>query len=280
MTLSPDRREILVEAAHVAADGRVVDALVAEIATREGAAAAASCAAEFEALRRQARALSALPRRQAPPALDGFVVAALQAGVREARAAGQVAALERVPAPAVLDRLVIEHIDPLRAPRELDARVEAQVGDGSEGVVRMMFERLPRLSAPAGLADRLADPVLGVASGGVTSSGDAVQRTQASSDRQGGPRSTFAARSWLLAGASLCAALALFGRWGLAPGLIGDSDRGAYRGSLGEVRVHERAPLPLTFEVVEYKSLANAPLASTERALASAMFGEWLGGDS
>jgi|Wag4MinimDraft_6_1082665.scaffolds.fasta_scaffold00866_7 hypothetical protein len=103
---------------------------------------ALSCAGCRAALARwsaQGRVLRALPRVPAPSELDGRVVAAFHAGVRQTRALDQVQSLSRVPVPSELDARMARMLagahtssarfergesDGRRAPSELDQRVE------------------------------------------------------------------------------------------------------------------------------------------------------------
>jgi hypothetical protein len=144
---------------------QIVEALLA--AARGGAMPSGDSAgsleerASIEARLRQASALIDLPRCPAPPTLAGFVVAALQAGVRETRSVGAVrelAARTRHAAPAELDARVAASIDRLHAPVVLDAHVAARLARPGAGLAESLLGRLPRLAAPDDLATRLATP--------------------------------------------------------------------------------------------------------------------------
>lgn len=87
----------------------------------------AGCRAAVVAWSRQARALRSMPRVAAPRELDGLVVAALHAGARQERALREVAALPRVQAPDALDARM-EQL--LAGPHTTSARFAAGESDG------------------------------------------------------------------------------------------------------------------------------------------------------
>lgn len=118
--------------------------------------------AEWRGLVRQARALASLGRLRAPEDLDGRVVAALQAGYREERAAAAVRSLPRVDVPVELTarvRRLAERSfsqDPeRRAPRVLDLLVEEAIADHPAGVTRGKLGGLTRSAVPSPLEDGL-----------------------------------------------------------------------------------------------------------------------------
>lgn len=110
-------------------------------ALREHVGACAQCAAWAERAARLAHGLQALPRPALPVELEGRVVAALQAGYRQARAVRALADLGRVPSPPDLD----EAVD-----AELGEALEPEEGEAREGA----GEALARQAVP-GVLDRL-----------------------------------------------------------------------------------------------------------------------------
>lgn len=136
---------------------------------RERLSADESALAEWRGLVQQARALASLGRFRAPADLDGRVVAALQAGHCEERAAAAVRFLPRVDVPVELAarvRRLAERSFPedpeRRAPRVLDLLVEEEIADPPASVTRRMLGRLTRRAAPSslegGLQARTTDP--------------------------------------------------------------------------------------------------------------------------
>ena len=111
----------------------------------------AECSAWLEHAGRVARELEALPRREAPVELEGRVVAALEAGYRQTRAAGAVGALGRVQSPRELDEAVDADL--------VDADADTDGGDAARTAAEA---RSARLRAPAVLdrlvREELADP--------------------------------------------------------------------------------------------------------------------------
>ncbi len=105
------------------------------------------------------RALRSLPGLRAPDELEGRVVASLEAGFRQDRAAGLVAGLSAAVAPAELDPLVAakveENLDSVQAPAVLERLVGERVAAPAEGMVRSMARRLDRKSAPDELDARV-----------------------------------------------------------------------------------------------------------------------------
>lgn len=119
----------------------------------------AACEAWFQRCWRQARALGALPRLQVEPkALAGRVVAELNAGCRQERAADALTHLERVGAPRELDALVGESFGRMsrEAPGELDQRVAAELLSGAGLRAERQLSALARFAAPAELERRVA----------------------------------------------------------------------------------------------------------------------------
>ena len=113
----------------------------------------------FQSARRQVRALRSLGRREAPSELDGLVVASLEAGARQRRAAEQVASLPAVPAPGSLAPRVAATIeeqgDGAVAPAVLERLVAERVQAPTESMVRSMAGRLGRKVAPDELEERV-----------------------------------------------------------------------------------------------------------------------------
>ena len=95
-----------------------------------------------------------LDRRSAPSSLDGLVVAAMNPGHRQTRAATTVSSLRRLTAPQQLDIQVAgmilgedpSSLDP--APSELDHLVEERVEQPAAGLVKGMAQRLDAVQAP------------------------------------------------------------------------------------------------------------------------------------
>ncbi len=123
----------------------------------------AACRRELARAELRAQLVRSLERRPAPAALDGVVVAALQAGARQARAARAVHDLPILAAPEDLAR----RIPGLVAPAVLDRLVGEDLADPSKALARRYAGRLERLRAPADLEERLgrnarrARPALG-----------------------------------------------------------------------------------------------------------------------
>lgn len=147
--------------------------------------------AEWAALRSargHIRALRHLERLAAPASLEGCVVASLEAGHRQDRAAAVLSAVDRIAAPAELDALVEAAIDRAAsehpAPAVLDRLVEERIAAPEAGTVRSMAARLGRKRAPSSLDERvLAGDLLGA----------------------GGPRPRVTAARLLAAGAAVLA---------------------------------------------------------------------------
>ena len=112
------------------------------------------------------RALHYLERLAAPAALEGCVVASLEAGHRQDRAGAVLSAVDRMDAPADLDVLVEAAVDRAAsehpAPAVLDRLVEERIAAPEAGTVRSMAARLGRKRAPSRLDERvLAGEFLG-----------------------------------------------------------------------------------------------------------------------
>lgn len=116
--------------------------------------------------------LSRLEPQAAPFALEGLVVAGMNAGHRQQRSVDSLALLGHQGAPVALDGLVAAHIlrsDPqarfrgadgapgteLRAPDGLARLVEERVVEPEGTMVRGMAKRLDAVQAPSGLQSRL-----------------------------------------------------------------------------------------------------------------------------
>jgi hypothetical protein len=136
-------------------------------AAGEHAGECAACAAYAERVGRAAQTLGALERRAAPLVLDGVVVAALEAGARQERAARALSSLGRLAAPE-LDELLdvrgdlVQHAGGnapsparLQAPQVLERLVAEELLDPAAARARRYVASLPRLAAPDGLAERL-----------------------------------------------------------------------------------------------------------------------------
>jgi hypothetical protein len=125
------------------------------------------CRAWFERARNHGRALAELQRLSAATfaqaawvELDGRVVAELQAGCRQERAAAALSALERVSAPAELEAMVASVVRsgaPLHAPApgELDFRVAQELVSDRGARIGRQISALPRFSPPADLEGRV-----------------------------------------------------------------------------------------------------------------------------
>ncbi|MCK6445762.1 MAG: hypothetical protein L6Q99_05160 [Planctomycetes bacterium] len=134
----------------------------------EHARSCAACASFAARLARATRGLASLPQRAAPSALDGRVVAALEAGHREERAIEAVQSLARVDVPEHLaehlDRAVTRELskapppftrEPLVAPDVLRRLVEEELSDPSKARTRRFVGSLERLRAPEALESKV-----------------------------------------------------------------------------------------------------------------------------
>lgn len=156
----PAFRDRLVAVAGGEACERALDAHLAECR---------GCREFLARVRHQVNAFARLPRRTPPRALDGFVVAALQAGARQDRAVralevlapetmpveGERAVWERARAAALRDVPFGTGRDGAKAPSALDGLVEAELlGRGAEVGTRMS-RILARAHAPRALEARV-----------------------------------------------------------------------------------------------------------------------------
>jgi hypothetical protein len=226
--------------------------------------------------------LVALRRRRAPRELDGYVVAALQAGARETRAIA--AAREHAPrvAPVVLESRVAAAIGGLRAPATLDPFVAQRLALPGAGLAESCLGRLPRLVAPQDLTARLAER---------GPSGRSGLEFHAPRGRVPHGLSRWAPKVALV----VTAALLVIGFGGLFPSA--GEERGAAasdwsRPVAGPVPLRLRAQrdvvpagpvsqrLALTFDFVGYESHSVAPLSREERALVCGLAGEPMEGGS
>ena len=135
------------------------------------------CAAWARRVEGRERALSGLERLAAPEALDGAVVAALEAGFRQDRAVAALSRLGRVSSPRALDHALSGELlsreqaadadasglpgslpaaRRLHAPSVLADLVSEELGDPAGHRVRRYVGSLERLAVPAELAERLA----------------------------------------------------------------------------------------------------------------------------
>ena len=131
-----------------------------------GIAAHLDACPECSAFAQKTAALSALletlPRRAAPSELAGLVVAATQAGHRQARAVNALSALARLPAPSALEVIALDEarLDELpigaKAPPVLDRLVDEDLRDQAAAISRRFAGRLDRRRAPGLLRVRLS----------------------------------------------------------------------------------------------------------------------------
>ncbi|MBI5432671.1 MAG: hypothetical protein HZA52_07570 [Planctomycetes bacterium] len=124
------------------------------------ARACAECRVFGSRLQRGERALAGLARISAPAALDGLVVAALEAGQREERAVGALRRLDRVEVPEHLDHAVARTAAPIApvafsAPDVLRRLVEEELSDPSKARVHRFVGSLERVAAPDELFARV-----------------------------------------------------------------------------------------------------------------------------
>lgn len=118
-----------------------------------------ACRSWFERARRQAHVMAELSRPTFDSAsLEGLVVAELNAGRRQERAAAAFASLERLAAPADLDDLVRDRLfgAPSTAPEELERRVALDLALGPGPRVGRQLSNLDRLDVPSELDERVA----------------------------------------------------------------------------------------------------------------------------
>jgi len=125
------------------------------------------CRSWFGRARLLGQALAALPRVPTAPEtqaawteLDGRVVAELQAGRRQERAAASLSSLKRASAPAELEALVVAAMDSgavLRhpAPGELDTRVASEIASSGQARIARQVAALERVAPPFELQGRV-----------------------------------------------------------------------------------------------------------------------------
>ena len=130
------------------------------------------CAEYAVRAERAVRGLAELEALEAPVELDGMVVAALQAGVREGRAVRAVSELERQALPEPLVRsaeteaeIAAELGGPfdrerVQVPSVLDRLVHEELADPIKVTVRRAVSSLPREQAPAELDARVHGDLL------------------------------------------------------------------------------------------------------------------------
>jgi len=133
----------------------------------EHASGCAACAAWVRAALRLVSELSGLERQPVPAELEGRVVAALEAGFRQARVAAAVADLGRMSSPPELDQAVDADLEGsselsaepparLRVPGVLDRLVAEELADLSRARARRYLGTLRRKRAPEELRLRVA----------------------------------------------------------------------------------------------------------------------------
>ncbi len=119
----------------------------------------ANCRAWFERARSHASAMALISRRVVDSTpLDGLVVAELNAGRRQERAAAALASLKRLEVPPELAALVQARMaGAMRsAPDELGRRVALELASGSGPRIERQVSAMARLAAPAELDARVA----------------------------------------------------------------------------------------------------------------------------
>ncbi|MFT7668544.1 MAG: hypothetical protein ACI8X5_001237 [Planctomycetota bacterium] len=126
------------------------------------------CAQSAEGMLRSLKALRELGRVTAENDLEGRVVAACQAGYREARAIDSLCSLTTEKVPAELDERIDVLISSLgtegelsqKTPAELDERVEDSLQDLPQTISRSFVQKVDRLAAPGELEGRLDKDLL------------------------------------------------------------------------------------------------------------------------
>jgi hypothetical protein len=143
---------------------RALRDLTREPAPEELASLTRASATEEGRVRRAVGTLALLEPAGAPAELDGRVVAALQGGFLQDRAADRVRHLEPVVAPTALGERLEAIFCELRdegrlaeptAPRELEERVQKDLEDLPAAIARGSMSKLPRRPAPGELVDRV-----------------------------------------------------------------------------------------------------------------------------
>lgn len=119
------------------------------------------CRAALERGLRLRRGIATLPGLRAPEALDGMVVAATQAGKRQERAIAHLRAALHHDAPARLEERVraggdlLGEVERLSAPAVLERLVQEELRDPQHALTRRYVARLQRLGPPATLRERV-----------------------------------------------------------------------------------------------------------------------------
>jgi len=114
----------------------------------------AACRRELARATHRTLLVRTLPRFAPPVDLDGVVVAALQAGMRQKRAIQAITSLTPVAAPDVL----AQRIAGVTAPAVLERLVSEDLADPAKAVASRYTRRLERLRAPTDLEHRLGHP--------------------------------------------------------------------------------------------------------------------------
>jgi len=135
-------------------------AVASKAAPRDGflavhLASCSACSLFLARLELHVVAISRLQRARAPRELDGLVVAALQAGLRQERAVNAVASLTPKPMPAAVQpKIQAPRIQ--AAPRELDRLVVDELRDPTKSIARRLVGHLERQPVPKSLDARVA----------------------------------------------------------------------------------------------------------------------------
>lgn len=111
----------------------------------------ATCRSELARATQRTSLVRTLARVAPPIELDGVVVAALQAGMRQKRAVQAITSLTPVAAPDVL----AQRIAGVTAPAVLERLVSEDLADPAKAVASRYTRRLERLRAPTDLEHRL-----------------------------------------------------------------------------------------------------------------------------
>ncbi len=116
-----------------------------------------ACGAQWKRLKLAGEIVASLPRRPAPPELEGRVVASLHAGQREDRAVRTMRGLTRLMTPDELSSAVsMAYGGEERAPALLERRLADDQADPGGTAARRACVRLRRIPAPPELARRLS----------------------------------------------------------------------------------------------------------------------------